>query len=82
MAITHKAVWNALYKVAKQHGYSPSGLARRAGLDPTCFNKSKAFNPAGKKRWPSMGTIARVLRVVSMSFTDFAIMVEGKGRKG
>ncbi len=37
----HKDIWRGLDQLAAHHGLSASGLARRAGLDPTSFNPSK-----------------------------------------
>ena len=39
--LTHAQVWSAIDRLAARAGLSASGLARRAGLDPTTFNKSK-----------------------------------------
>ena len=39
--LTHAQIWTALDRLAERAGLSPSGLARKAGLDPTTFNKSK-----------------------------------------
>ncbi|MED5422498.1 MAG: helix-turn-helix transcriptional regulator, partial [Pseudomonadota bacterium] len=38
---THDEIWGAIDRLAKISGYSTSGLAIKAGLDPTSFNKSK-----------------------------------------
>jgi phage repressor protein C with HTH and peptisase S24 domain len=59
--LTHKSLWKALDKLANQQGLSPSGLARRAGLDATTFNPSKRRTQAGRQRWPSTESIAKVL---------------------
>lgn len=50
----YEQVWDAVDKLARAHGLSPSGLAKKAGLDATTFNKSKRIRPDGKKdglRW-------------------------------
>jgi len=39
--LKHGDVWRAIDPLAAKNGLSASGLARRAGLDPTSFNKSK-----------------------------------------
>ena len=39
--LRHADVWRAIDRMAEKYGMSASGLARRAGLDPTTFNKSK-----------------------------------------
>jgi phage repressor protein C with HTH and peptisase S24 domain len=44
-ALTHPQVWNAIDRLAARYGYSASGLAKKAGLDPTSFNKSKRITP-------------------------------------
>ena len=49
--LTHAQIWNALDRLAARSGLSASGLAKRAGLDPTTFNKSKRITPDGRQRW-------------------------------
>jgi phage repressor protein C with HTH and peptisase S24 domain len=39
--LTHSDIWNAVDRLAARAGMSASGLAKKAGLDPTTFNKSK-----------------------------------------
>ena len=50
--LKHSDVWRAIDRLAAKHGLSPSGLARRSGLDPTTFNKSKRVAREGRQRWP------------------------------
>ena len=69
--IMHDQFWSALDRLAQKFGYSPSGLAKQAGLDPTAFNKSKRVNPDGKLRWPSTESIARVLIATGAKMEDF-----------
>ena len=57
----YEQIWNAVDKLAKSKGLSPSGLAKLAGLDATTFNKSKRTRPDGNKRWPSMESINKIL---------------------
>src|SRR5256885_16240744 len=71
MILRHADIWQAIDQLAAEHGYSPSGLARRAGLDPTTFNKSKRIARDGRPRWPSTESIAKVLGATSMSFAEF-----------
>jgi len=59
--LKHADVWRAIDRLAQKHGMSASGLARRSGLDPTTFNKSKRITKEGKQRWPSTESIAKVL---------------------
>lgn len=67
----YEQVWNAIDKLAQINGMSPSGLAKKAGLDSTTFNKSKRIRPDGKKRWPSLDSINKILEVCNTSFEEF-----------
>ena len=58
---THKQLWNAIDGLADKHGLSASGLAKRAGLDPTAFNPSKRVGPDGRERWPTTESLSKVL---------------------
>lgn len=70
--ITHLKTWAAFDKLALVNRVSVSRLAKRSGLDPTTFNKSKRVFPSGKERWPSMCTVAKVLNTWNMTLSDFA----------
>lgn len=69
--LTHEQVWAAIDRLAERQGLSPSGLARRAGLDPTTFNKSKRLAGDGRPRWPSTESIAKVLEATGADLTEF-----------
>lgn len=69
---THAQVWSAIDALAHDHAMSPSGLARKAGLDATSFNRSKRINAQGRERWPSMESIAKVLVVTGEPIEQFA----------
>lgn len=71
MLETHARLWAAIDLIAKDHGLSPSGLAKRSGLHPTALNKSKRFS-RGEPHWPSTATVAAVLAAVDRPFTDIA----------
>lgn len=79
--LTHDSIWAALDALAVAKGMSPSGLARKAGLDATTFNKSKRVTPDGRARWPSTESVAKALEAAGASFDEFVGLVEG-GRKG
>jgi len=51
--LTHWQIWTAVEALASKNNLSPSGMAKKAGLDPTTFNKSKRLTKSGKPRWPS-----------------------------
>lgn len=69
--LTHAQIWRAIDRLAERHGLSASALARRAGLDPTSFNRSKREQPDGRSRWPSTESIAKILAATSTSLDDF-----------
>ncbi len=77
---SHKQVWNAIDVIAERYGYSASGLAKKAGLDPTSFNPSKRNGPDGRPRWPTMESIARVLQASGAPVEEFMELL--MGRKG
>lgn len=69
--LTHDRVWAAIDALATRHGMSPSGLAKRAGLDPTTFNRSKRVGGDGRPRWPSTESIAKVLDATGEDLAGF-----------
>lgn len=75
---THKQVWSAIDVVAERYGFSASGLAKKAGLDPTSFNPSKRNGPDGRPRWPTMESISRVLNASGASVDEFMELLAGK----
>jgi len=75
--LTHENIWHAIDRLAATFGYSPSGLAKQAGLDPTSFNKSKRFNSEGKPRWPSTESIAYILSATGATMSDFLSLIDG-----
>lgn len=73
----HDDVWRALDTLAAENGLSPSGLAKRAGLDPTTFNPSKRRMPDGRARWPSTESLAKVLDATGATLDAFTALVTG-----
>ena len=73
----HDDVWRALDTLAAEYGLSPSGLAKRAGLDPTTFNPSKRHMPDGRARWPSTESLAKVLTATGATLEAFTALVSG-----
>ena len=80
--LTHAQIWTALDRLAERAKLSPSGLARRAGLDPTTFNKSKRITPDGRARWPSTESVAKSLEATGVSFDDFVSLISDAPRRG
>lgn len=69
--LSHDSIWAAIDRLAESNSLTPSGLARRAGLDPTSFNKSKRVAADGRMRWPSTESIAKVLEATGASLDQF-----------
>jgi phage repressor protein C with HTH and peptisase S24 domain len=64
--------------LAARNGLSASGLARRAGLDPTTFNKSKRTSPDGRLRWPSTESIAKILEATNTDLEVFMSLINAE----
>ena len=77
--LTHAGVWQAIDRLAEKHGMSTSALARRAGLDTATFNKSKRTSKDGKPRWPSTGTVAKVLEATDETLAEFVTLTGSAG---
>jgi phage repressor protein C with HTH and peptisase S24 domain len=73
--LTHAQVWTALDRLAERAGMSPSGLAKRSGLDPTTFNKSKRITADGRERWPSTESVAKALAATNSSIDTFVQLI-------
>jgi len=74
--LSHDRIWAAIDLLAERYGLSASGLARRAGLDATSFNRSKRTNPEGRDRWPSTESVAKILRATGASLDEFMRLIE------
>ncbi len=74
--LTHVQVWTAIDRLAERYGMSASGLARRAGLDATSFNKSKRVSADGRERWPSSESIAKILAATGASLPEFVALID------
>ena len=73
--LTHDQIWAALDRLAERAGITTSALAKRAGLDPTTFNKSKRITPDGRERWPSTESVAKSLAATSTSIDTFVQLI-------
>ena len=78
--LTHAQIWTALDRLAARAGLSPSGLATKAGLDPTTFNKSKRVTPEGRPRWPSTESVAKSLAATGVTMDTFVQLIDPGGR--
>lgn len=75
---SHDRIWAAIDALAQRHSLSVSGLAKRAGLDPTTFNKSKRYAVDGRARWPSTESLAKIMEATGASLDEFTTLVHGK----
>lgn len=81
--LSHDRIWAAIDQLAEKNDFSPSGLAKRAGLDSTTFNKSKRFAADGRARWPSTESLAKIMQATGASLQEFLDLVpDQKGRFG
>lgn len=80
--LSHDRVWAAIDALAERYSLSASGLARRAGLDSTAFNKSKRLSSDGRPRWPSTESLAKIIEATGASLEEFTGLVEGRGGLG
>src|ERR1700720_3496396 len=78
--LTHQQIWTALDRLAERAGLSPSGLAKKSGLDPTTFNKSKRITPDGRERWPSTESVAKALAATNSSIDSFVQLIGDSAR--
>lgn len=78
----HGQIWAAIDALAAKNGLSASGLARRSGLDPTTFNRSKRIAGDGRPRWPSTESIAKALDATSTNLDSFMEILTGGGPAG
>jgi phage repressor protein C with HTH and peptisase S24 domain len=80
--LTHPQVWGAIDRLAARYDFSASGLAKKAGLDPTSFNRSKRITPEGRPRWPSTESIAKILQATGATIDEFvSLLSQKKGRR-
>jgi phage repressor protein C with HTH and peptisase S24 domain len=75
--LSHERVWAAIDALARRHSLSASGLARKAGLDSTAFNKSKRQSADGRPRWPSTESLAKIIEATGASLDElFALLAD------
>ena len=74
--LSHDRIWAAIDLLAERYGLSASGLARKAGLDATSFNRSKRTSPEGRDRWPSTESVGKILRATGASLEEFLRLVD------
>ena len=73
--LRHTDIWQAIDRLAARNGLSASGLAKRAGLDPTTFNPSKRTSAQGKLRWPSTESVSKILDATETELADFVQLI-------
>ena len=79
--LTHAQVWNALDRLAARNQMTASGLAKKAGLDPTTFNKSKRITPEGRPRWPSTESVAKALAATNTRVETFVTLISDNAKQ-
>src|SRR5262245_14713989 len=76
--LSHERVWAAIDALAARYSLSASGLAKRAGLDSTAFNKSKRQSADGRPRWPSTESLAKIIEATNSSLDEFFALLEDR----
>jgi len=79
--LTHNQIWTAIDRLAARAKLSPSGLAKKAGLDPTTFNKSKRITPEGRPRWPSTESVSKALAATGTKVDTFIGLITDSGKQ-
>src|SRR5690606_5816017 len=74
--LSHERVWAAIDALAAEHSLSASGLAKRAGLDSTAFNKSKRLSVDGRPRWPSTESLAKIIEATGVTLVELFALIE------
>lgn len=77
--LSHDQIWGAIDALAARYDLSASGLAKKAGLDATTFNRSKRVGPDGRERWPSTESLAKILAATGAGIEEFMALVLGRG---
>ncbi len=78
--LTHNQIWTAIDRLAARSKMTASGLAKKAGLDPTTFNKSKRITPEGRPRWPSTESVAKALTATNTKVDTFVTLITDGGK--
>src|ERR1700693_3013970 len=78
--LTHEQIWSALDRLPERAGLSASGLAKKSGLDPTTFNKSKRVTADGRERWPSTESLAKALAATNSGIETFVQLIGDAAR--
>src|ERR1039458_2668886 len=80
MSLTHNQIWTAIDRLAARAKLTASCLAKKAGLDPTTFNKSKRITPEGRPRWPSTESVAKALQATGTKVDTFVTLITDSGK--
>ncbi len=73
--MTHTAIWAAIDALADKNNMTTSRLAQISGMDVTSFNPSKRFTRGGKPRWPSIGSLLKILAATGTTLAEFVEMI-------
>ena len=76
--LSHERIWAAIDRLAARNALTTSGLARKAGLDPTTFNRSKRIAGDGRLRWPSTESISKILDATGEPLDGFMELIAAR----
>src|SRR6476660_7289314 len=74
--LTHRKIWTAIDALARRYGLTPSGLARRVGLDAPALNPSKRTTTEGRPRWPTTESLSKVLSATGATLDEFVDLLD------
>jgi phage repressor protein C with HTH and peptisase S24 domain len=73
--LSHERIWAVIDRLAERNALSASALAKKAGLDPTTFNKSKRTSADGRPRWPSTESLAKIMEATGSNIDELFQML-------
>ncbi len=73
--LSHERIWAVIDQLAERYSLSASALAKKAGLDPTTFNKSKRTSADGRPRWPSTESLAKIMEATGSNIDELFQML-------
>lgn len=68
--LSHERIWAVIDQLADRYSLSASALAKKAGLDPTTFNKSKRTSADGRPRWPSTESLSKIMEATGSNVDE------------
>jgi len=78
--LTHNQIWTALDRLAARAKLTASGLAKKAGLDPTTFNKVETHHAGRPAALASTESVAKALAATNTKVDTFMSLLTDSGK--